>query len=140
MKIINSLLLLDDTLRPPASFLGFFLLLKSCVHVVQDVWASDQSNYHPKFSLNTLVLFPKLTVIINSFAHKVARNKFSMKHSFFSSIYCLLTLCMSSLVCQVAISQSSLYLSFIDSFIDSITFKSINCTGCFLSLCKLTFS
>ena len=129
MKIINSLLLLllDDALtEATCQLLGFcFLLLKSCVHVVQDVWASYQSNYHPKFSLNTLVLFPKLTVIINSFAHKVARNNFSMKHSFFSSIYCLLTLCMYSLVCQVAISQSSLYLSFIDSFIDSITSKSI---------------
>ena len=76
---------------------------------------------------NTLVLFPKLTVIIISFAHKGTRNNFSMKKSFFSSIYYLLTLRMSGLVYQVPISsrQSSLYLSFIDSFIDSITSKSI---------------
>ena len=46
-----------------------------------------QSNYHSKFSLKTLVSFSKLTVIINSLAHKVARNNFSIKHSFFSSIY-----------------------------------------------------
>ena len=74
-----------------------------------------QSNYHPKFSLKTLVLFPKLTVIINNFAHKVARNNFSMKHSFFSSIYCLLTLRMSFHLPWIAkylyISQISLYLS-----------------------------
>ena len=128
MKIINSLLLLlDDALtESTCQLLGFcFLLLKSYVHVVQDVYASDQST-HPKFSLNALVLFPKLTVIVNSFAHKVARNNFSIKHSFFSSIYCLLTLRMSSLVCQVAITISqSQFVFIIYRFVDSITSKSI---------------
>ena len=98
MKIINSLLLLLDALM--------LLLLKSCAHVVQ----VPQSNYHRKFSLKTLVLFPKLTVIINNIAHKVARNNFFMKRSFFSSIYCLLTLCMSFDLAWIA---KLLYLAYI---------------------------
>ena len=47
-----------------------------------------QSNYHPKFSLKTLVLFPKLTVIINGLfilPVKFMQNRQNKQQHFYST-------------------------------------------------------
>ena len=81
MKIINSLLLLDDALRPPAlaSWVLFSAFKELCTCSTRCLCLRSESP-SKIFTKYFLVLFSKLTVIINSFAHKVARNNFDFAY------------------------------------------------------------